>query len=147
MSESPITRDELREKIEHILVSTQQDGAGIAMGRKSTDGTPYKSRITEFTDLILQELDKAQHNCNQFGEDQPNDIHIHYFAKGVEAGKRELDKAVEGAKQQGYTEGSIVTKLESARHLKEYAEEKYNKANEMFEMYEQYGTTSNERGL
>ncbi len=64
MSESPITRDELREKIEHILVSTQQDGAGIAMGRKSTDGTPYKSRITEFTDLILQELDKAVRQTN-----------------------------------------------------------------------------------
>lgn len=44
-----LSNEELKQLIAHYLVSTLQDGAGIAMGRKSTDGTPYKSRIDEFT--------------------------------------------------------------------------------------------------
>ena len=51
-----LSNEQLREKIEHYLVSTQQDGAGIALGLKSTDGTPYRSRIVEFTDGIMDLL-------------------------------------------------------------------------------------------
>lgn len=52
---------ELREKIRHYLISTQQDGAGIATGRRSTDGSLYKSRIDEFTEMIMSDI-KSQTN-------------------------------------------------------------------------------------
>lgn len=53
---------DLRLKIEHYLVSTQQDGAGIAMGRRSADGSLYKSRIDEFTEAIMSEIDQLISN-------------------------------------------------------------------------------------
>jgi hypothetical protein len=45
---------ELREFVRHIIISTEQDGVGIALGRRSTDGTLYKSRIDEHTDRVVQ---------------------------------------------------------------------------------------------
>lgn len=53
---------DLKLKIEHYLVSTQQDGAGIAMGRRSADGSLYKSRIDEFTEAIMSEIDQLISN-------------------------------------------------------------------------------------
>lgn len=53
---------DLKLKIEHYLVSTQQDGAGIAMGRRSADGSLYKSRIDEFTEAIMSEIEQLISN-------------------------------------------------------------------------------------
>ena len=57
MTDVPSIDSEFKNKILHYLISTEQDGAGIAMGRKSTDGSLYKSRIYEFTEMLLTDIE------------------------------------------------------------------------------------------
>jgi len=89
--------DKLRNKIEHYLVSTQQDGAGIAMGRRSTDGSPYKSRIVEFTDMIMQDITTQQQELldrvmgEVIGEDQKAVRDAPEIEKLLHNSKRRID--------------------------------------------------------
>lgn len=48
------TIDDLRLRIEAMYRSCLQDGGAIAMNRKSADGSPWKIRVTDFTDITMQ---------------------------------------------------------------------------------------------
>ena len=54
---TPVTEptvDELRLRIEEMYRSCLQDGSAIVMNRKSADGSPWKIRVTDFTDITMQ---------------------------------------------------------------------------------------------
>jgi flagellar biosynthesis/type III secretory pathway protein FliH len=44
-------------------------------------------RILKWREALVEQIGtEAQHNCNNIAEDQPNDIHIHYYNQGHKMG-------------------------------------------------------------
>ena len=47
-----------KEQILHILQSQGQDYAGVALGRRGIDGTPYRTRTMEHLELIVKIIEE-----------------------------------------------------------------------------------------